>query len=82
MTKDVPSKADTLVSFIPNQTFTGYPDGKTKVEFVLGKASPPVTEAYARLMVQKALTDGFVEVGIVDALRAAKTAPEKKDSTK
>lgn len=44
-----------LVTFTPAETFTGYPNGKTKVLFKAGVESEPVTEAYARLMRDKGL---------------------------
>lgn len=44
-----------LVTFTPSETFTGYPDGKTKTLFTVGVESPPVTEDYAQLMREKGL---------------------------
>jgi hypothetical protein len=44
-----------LVTFTPAETFTGYPDGKTKTLFKAGVESPPVTEAFAQLMRDKGL---------------------------
>lgn len=43
----------TLVTFTPAETFTGYPDGKTKTLFKAGVESPPVPEAFAQLMREK-----------------------------
>jgi hypothetical protein len=48
--KDEPAA---LVTFLPTETFTGYPDGKTKVLFQEGVESVPVTEEYAQLMRDK-----------------------------
>jgi len=47
--------AENLVTFTPSETFTGYPDGKTKVLFKAGIESEPVTETYAQLMRSKGL---------------------------
>ena len=44
-----------LVTFTPAETFTGYPDGKTKTLFQAGVESEPVTEVYAQLMREKGL---------------------------
>lgn len=44
-----------LVTFTPAETFTGYPDGKTKTLFQAGVESEAVTEAYAQLMRAKGL---------------------------
>jgi len=44
-----------LVTFTPAETFTGYPDGKSKTLFQAGVDSEPVTESYAQLMREKGL---------------------------
>ena len=43
------------VTFTPAETFTGYPDGKTKTLFQAGVESEPVAESYAQLMREKGL---------------------------
>lgn len=42
-------------TFIPAVSFTGYPKGKTPVEFKAGVESIPVSPAYAQLMRDKGL---------------------------
>ncbi len=41
------------VTFIPAETFTGYPGTRKGVEFVAGQKSIPVSEAFATLMRDK-----------------------------
>lgn len=62
MRKPVPAKtaaenaaaeSAALVTFTPAEDFTGYPDGKTKVQFKAGIESGPVTEDFALLMREK-----------------------------
>jgi hypothetical protein len=49
------SAAPVTETFIPAVSFTGYPKGKTAVEFVAGVESIPVSPAYAQLMRDKGL---------------------------
>lgn len=51
-------KADARVaaateSFVPALSFTGYPDGKTPVQFTAGIESVPVPSDFAQLMRDK-----------------------------
>jgi hypothetical protein len=48
-------KADDEVCFIPEVSFTGYPDGKTKTKFTAGTKSAPVPADYLELLREKGL---------------------------
>lgn len=47
-----PTPAET---FVPAVSFTGYPDGKTPVQFIAGVESAPVSAEFAQLMREKGL---------------------------
>jgi hypothetical protein len=42
-------------TFVPAVSFTGYPDGKTPVQFFAGVESAPVPAEFAQLMREKGL---------------------------
>ncbi|WP_432344687.1 hypothetical protein WMC41_15935 [Shinella yambaruensis] len=57
-TSDAPPATPATETFVPAVSFTGYPDGKTPVEFQAGVESVPVPAAYAALIRSKGLLAG------------------------
>lgn len=55
MKKDAAATAKVAETFIPAVSFTGYPDGKTPVQFIAGVESAPVPAEFAQLMRDKGL---------------------------
>lgn len=49
------TKTTKLVTFIPAKNFSGYPDGKKRIDFVAGTESVPVTEEYAQMLRENGL---------------------------
>ncbi|MCD2183337.1 hypothetical protein [Rhizobium sp. GN54] len=52
--RELPSST-TAETFVPAVSFTGYPDGKTPVQFIAGVESVPVPAGFAQLMRDKGL---------------------------
>ena len=51
----VEPKSASLVTFMPLQSFDGYPDGINIVHFIEGEVSAPVTPEYLQLLKSKNL---------------------------
>ncbi len=70
-----------MTTFLPAQSFTGYPDGdhKNPVRFVAGVESGPVPEEFARLVYRNGLAALVPRMpSVVDPPKAAATTKPRR----